>query len=69
MNFLLKFYKVVFSPLLGHNCRFMPTCSEYMAEAIKKHGYMRGGFLGFRRIIKCNPFSGEGYKVDNVPEK
>jgi len=69
MNFLLKVYKVVFSPLLGHNCRFMPTCSEYTAEAIKKHGYVHGGFLGFKRIIKCNPFNGGGYKVDNVPEK
>ena len=66
---MLKLYKIFISPLLGHNCRFMPTCSEYADEAIKKHGILKGGWLALKRISKCNPFFGKGYVVDNVPEK
>ena len=66
---MLKLYKIFISPLLGHNCRFMPTCSEYADEAIKKHGIIKGGWLALKRVLKCNPFFGKGYKVDNVPEK
>lgn len=47
----------------------MPTCSEYANEALKKHGLCKGGYLSLKRVFKCNPFYGQGYKVDNVPEK
>lgn len=63
---LLKFYKIFISPFLGSNCRFYPTCSNYTYQAIEKHGLLKGIFLGFKRIMKCNPFHPGG--VDEVPE-
>ena len=55
-------------PLRKHNlCRFNPTCSEYMILAIKKHGLMKGIYLGTKRILRCNPFGSYGY--DPVPER
>ena len=50
-----------------YSCRFYPTCSEYTKEAINKYGFIKGWFLGIKRIIKCNPFGGSGY--DPVPIK
>jgi uncharacterized protein len=55
---LIKFYQIFFSLLLGSNkCRFAPTCSNYMIEAIEKKGLIKGFFLGICRILKCHPFS------------
>ena len=54
----IKIYKYFFSLLLGHNkCRFSPTCSNYMIEAIEKKGLLKGIFLGILRLLKCHPFS------------
>jgi putative membrane protein insertion efficiency factor len=64
---MIRLYKVVISPFLGNNCRFYPTCSNYTYEAIKKHGVLRGVFLGSKRILKCHPFHPGGY--DPIPEK
>jgi len=64
--FFLRFYKIFISPLLGSNCRFYPTCSVYTYQAIERHGLLKWIFLGFKRIIKCNPFHPGG--VDEVPE-
>lgn len=64
---LIAFYKLFISPILGHNCRYSPTCSEYTAEAIKRHGFFKGGWLGLKRLVSCNPWGGSG--IDNVPEK
>lgn len=56
--FLVKFYQVLLSPLLGsYKCRFSPTCSNYMIEAIEKKGLIKGFYLGVCRILKCHPFS------------
>ncbi len=55
------------SPLLGHHCRYTPTCSRYAIEAISLHGVLRGGLLAFLRILRCNPFGGFGF--DPVPEE
>jgi hypothetical protein len=56
--FLIKLYQTLLSPLLGsHKCRFTPTCSNYMIEAIKKKGLIKGFFLGIFRLLKCHPFS------------
>lgn len=54
--FLLKFYKKKISPFLGDNCRFYPTCSEYMYQAVDKYGIIKGNIIGIKRILKCNPF-------------
>ncbi|MFP3120385.1 membrane protein insertion efficiency factor YidD [Rickettsia sp. R2] len=62
---LLRFYQYFISPLLGNNCRFHPTCSEYAKEAISMHGSIKGLWLTFKRIIKCQPFCDGGY--DTVP--
>jgi len=63
---IIRAYQLVLSPLMGRQCRFEPTCSCYAIEAIKRHGSVRGGWLGVKRICRCHPFSPGGY--DPVPE-
>lgn len=62
---LIEGYRLALSPLLGASCRFYPTCSGYAAEAIEKHGALRGTWLALRRIAKCHPWHPGG--VDPVP--
>lgn len=62
---LVRAYQYLISPLLGGNCRFYPTCSSYMIEAIETHGVIKGVWLGLRRIGRCHPYSDGG--VDPVP--
>jgi putative membrane protein insertion efficiency factor len=57
----VRCYQWTISPLLGRCCRFEPTCSAYFIEAVKKHGALRGTFLGVRRILRCHPWSPGGY--------
>ncbi len=64
---LIRFYQRNISPMLGKNCRFIPTCSQYTYEAIHIHGVFKGICLGFIRILKCNPFHPAMY--DPVPLK
>lgn len=62
--FLIKLYKKSLSPIfsfLGINCKYYPTCSEYTIQAIEKYGFLRGTFIGLKRILRCNPFSKGGY--------
>ena len=63
---LIKFYKAAISPYLPDACRFTPTCSEYAMQAIEKYGALKGGFMAFKRILRCNPFCKGGY--DPVPD-
>lgn len=63
---LINFYQRYISDLLGKNCRYQPTCSQYGKEAFEKHGFFRASFLTLKRILKCNPFSKGGF--DPVPE-
>ncbi|CAN5259331.1 membrane protein insertion efficiency factor YidD [soil metagenome] len=63
--FPVVFYQNAISPLLPNSCRYTPSCSEYTKQAILKHGIFKGGFLGVKRIAKCNPWGGSGY--DPVP--
>lgn len=58
---LIRLYQKFISPLLGSNCRFIPTCSQYSIEAIKKYGSIRGTYLSVRRLLKCHPFHSGGY--------
>lgn len=64
---LIRFYQIAISPWLGKNCRYQPTCSQYMLEALKVHGLYKGVFLGIKRILSCHPWGGSGY--DPVPYK
>lgn len=62
---LLRLYKLAFSPLFAGSCRFLPTCSEYAAEAIRRHGVCRGTLLAAARLARCHPFAEAG--ADPVP--
>ena len=66
---LIKAYKFLISPLLGHSCRYLPTCSEYSIEALKNYGLIRGIFMSIKRIFSCHPIKflggGEGYDPVN----
>ena len=57
----IDLYKYLISPLLGNNCRFVPTCSEYTKESIIKYGVIKGFWLGLKRIVKCHPWGKGGY--------
>jgi len=61
VQFLLRCYKRVISPMLPHSCRFVPTCSEYAMEAIERHGILRGGLLAAGRLLRCQPFASAGF--------
>ena len=65
--YLIKFYQLFISPILGNNCRFYPTCSNYAVEAVKKYNLFYALKLVFIRIIKCNPWGGSG--IDLLPNK
>jgi len=62
---LIRFYQLFISPLLGANCRYTPTCSQYGKEAILKYGPIKGTWLALKRILSCNPWGGHGH--DPVP--
>ena len=62
---LVRFYRAAISHYRPPCCRFTPTCSQYALEAIEKYGALKGGWLAFRRILRCNPFHKGGY--DPVP--
>ncbi|MFA7292919.1 MAG: membrane protein insertion efficiency factor YidD [Rhodocyclaceae bacterium] len=62
---LVRFYQYALSPFLGRRCRFFPSCSEYTAEAIQKHGAWKGLRLGLKRVSRCHPWHPGGY--DPVP--
>jgi hypothetical protein len=64
---LIRFYQYFISPLLGQNCRFYPSCSEYTKECLTRFPIERAVWYSFRRIIKCHPFCEGG--CDPVPEK
>ena len=57
----INLYKYLISPLLGNNCRYLPTCSEYTKESIIKYGVVKGSWLGLKRIVKCHPWGKGGY--------
>jgi uncharacterized protein len=62
---LIRIYQKFISPLLGPQCRFTPTCSQYSLESFKKYGVFKGFWLSIKRISRCHPWGGKGY--DPVP--
>jgi len=68
---IIKFYQFLLSPILGNNCRYLPSCSEYYIECLKTHGLIKGSYLGIKRIMTCHPFKifGGGSGLNFVPKK
>jgi len=62
---LLRVYKLLLSPLYPGACRYMPSCSEYAAAAVREHGALKGAWLAVKRLSRCHPYGGSG--VDPVP--
>ena len=58
---IIKFYQYLISPLLGNNCRYLPTCSDYSIEALERFGLLKGILLIFKRIFSCHPWSAGGF--------
>ena len=67
LRLLIQTYRVTISPFIGPRCRYLPTCSEYTAEALRIHGAAYGSWLGLCRIARCHPWGQHGY--DPVPLK
>jgi putative membrane protein insertion efficiency factor len=65
LKFLIRVYQVALSPMLGPNCRYYPTCSQYAIEAIDTHGSLRGAWMTLKRISRCHPWHEGGF--DPVP--
>ena len=65
VQFVLRGYKRIVSPMLPHACRFVPTCSEYAMEAVELYGVRRGSWLTLTRLLRCHPFARAGF--DPVP--
>ena len=62
---LARLYQYTLGAVLPDSCRFSPTCSQYFIQAVRKHGAIKGAWLGTRRILRCHPFGGSGH--DPVP--
>lgn len=62
---LIRFYQRYISPGLPPSCRFYPTCSHYTYQAVERYGVVKGGWLGIKRIVRCQPWNPGGY--DPVP--
>ena len=67
LHWLIRFYQIAISPLLGPRCRYIPTCSQYSLEAVQIHGAGRGVWLATKRICRCHPWCKGGF--DKVPDK
>ena len=68
---IIKFYKFLISPILGNNCRYLPTCSEYFIDCLNEYGVLKGSYKGIKRILSCHPikFLGGGHGLDPVKKK
>ncbi len=66
--YALRFYKAYLSMLMAGSCRYSPTCSQFTYEAIERFGVVRGSWLGFKRLLRCQPFS-RRFGFDPVPEE
>jgi len=57
----IRLYQLILSPLLGSNCRFEPTCSQYVIEAVEMNGALKGSVMGIKRLLKCHPWHPGGF--------
>jgi putative membrane protein insertion efficiency factor len=67
VQWFIRAYQLMVSPLLGNHCRFYPSCSQYAFEAIGRFGVLRGGFMALRRLSRCHPWHPGG--LDPVPDR
>ncbi len=58
---LIRCYQLTLSPLVGFHCRFEPSCSEYMRQAVIEYGAFKGVAMGIKRLVRCHPWGGHGY--------
>jgi putative membrane protein insertion efficiency factor len=63
--FGIELYRLLLSPLISAACRFEPSCSQYAAAAVRRHGAVRGSWMGMQRLLRCHPFHAGGY--DPIP--
>ena len=68
---IIKFYKLIISPYLGNNCRYLPTCSEYFIDSLYEYGFVKGSLKGIKRILSCHPIKvlGGGKGFDPIKKK
>jgi len=68
---VIKLYQLILSPILGNNCRYLPTCSQYFIDSLKEYGFLKGSILGTKRILSCHPIKmlGGGSGFDPVKKK
>lgn len=59
--FMVMVYRATLGHVMGGHCRFQPSCSQYMIDAVNKHGPIKGAWRGLKRIARCHPFGGSGY--------
>ena len=67
LTYMIRFYQKFLSPLKRGHCRYIPTCSQYALEAVEQYGALKGGWMAFKRILRCNPFNKNAYGFDPVP--
>ena len=69
--YIIKFYKYVISPLIGNNCRYLPTCSDYFIDCLNEFGLIKGSYMGTKRLLSCHPikFLGGGEGYDPIEKK
>ena len=68
---LIKIYQLILSPILGNNCRYLPTCSQYFIDSLKEYVILKGSILGTKRILSCHPIKilGGGSGYDSIKKK
>lgn len=69
--YIIKIYKYLISPLIGNNCRYLPTCSDYFIDSLNEFGFIKGSYMGTKRLLSCHPikFLGGGEGYDPIEKK
>ena len=69
--YIIKIYKYLISPLIGNSCRYLPTCSDYFIDSLNEFGFIKGSYMGTKRLLSCHPikFLGGGQGYDPIEKK